>query len=464
MDRSSVEVNRPSFSVIRQDSSSWPNGSYRYGPTVLNCDVHKSYSPWSVDEWRQRIRNGMNATTTLAISSTHVEDSPFLANYELVWPNHPFGYGPWSGSLSGSYAAFYGGQAARSISFDSVDNQAQMDFLRQVRNTQRTMSGGVFLGELGDVIHQITHPAMALRRGLNDYLGVLRKRLRPVTSDSVGYKISSKKRKFAIYRGSDYVWNSDYIISRVPLTARSLSRRDVIAKTVSDTWLEFSFGIRPLLSDIDGAARALGENAYRPPSKRVTGKSRRMARGDVTEGHIGMLDFADGVIGLNYQSQSTEELEVHYHGSVSIEHVDVAASASGLRQLGLGWPDVLPTVWELIPYSFLFDYFSNIGDIVEAMSVRQAAVQWKNRSYRWSQKVTMSGKNVDFHSQSWPQEHYSLSKPGQCAVESVELVREPWLFELSPSFSLRVPGVSTKWLNMAALLGARDSTRQRLRV
>jgi hypothetical protein len=46
------------------------------------------------------------------------------------------------------------------------------------------------------------------------------------------------------------------------------------------------------------------------------------------------------------------------------------------QELQLDLPHFLPTVWDLIPYSFVVDYFTNIGDYLSGLSLRFSDVSW----------------------------------------------------------------------------------------
>jgi hypothetical protein len=51
------------------------------------------------------------------------------------------------------------------------------------------------------------------------------------------------------------------------------------------------------------------------------------------------------------------------------------------QALGLQTQNVIPTLWNLIPWSFVSDYFLNIGAIVSALEVPWGSVKWCNRTY-----------------------------------------------------------------------------------
>lgn len=46
----------------------------------------------------------------------------------------------------------------------------------------------------------------------------------------------------------------------------------------------------------------------------------------------------------------------------------------------------MPTVWELIPYSFLIDYFTNVGDVLQALSTDTSGVHGLWKTEIWESK------------------------------------------------------------------------------
>lgn len=48
--------------------------------------------------------------------------------------------------------------------------------------------------------------------------------------------------------------------------------------------------------------------------------------------------------------------------------------------LGFSFENFIPAVWEVLPWSWLADYFLNIGDIIQAGVTNTSAVTWINRT------------------------------------------------------------------------------------
>jgi hypothetical protein len=130
-----------------------------------------------------------------------------------------------------------------------------------------------------------------------------------------------------------------------------------------------------------------------------------------------------------------------------------------LRVFGLSPEEFVPTVWELLPWSFLVDYFTNIGDILEAGATDTSTVAWIEQATIRSRILEANmDENVDFmRSLLGPELLFLDSSYGELTyrVRSVSRVAAPVLNV--PSFALEVPGSEMKELNMLALFTQANS-------
>lgn len=379
-----------------------------YTDTVTYGDNYK--------DWRSRLANGEQCTTSLSgtkysrkrgpVTSWSNSQSPLFpyitcANTHYIATRHGFRDGelfPYEFSYPGS----------DSTSLVRADAIALGQFVAKIREVQTSFQGGVFLGELGETIRMLSSPAKSLREGLGKYLTSLKKR----------------KRTFRNVRNP-------------------LKRLRAAQTVLADTWLEFSFGWKPLVHDIDDAAKTLANRlASSPKWQPVTAVGRDEQTASVATGSNCGTNM--GSIINRYLYTTTKE--VHYKGQVNVVHPSQNAS----WHAGFIPSDWAPTVWELIPYSFLVDYFANLGQIISCASLLQT-------NLRWSAKTTVekiSQEIVDSYFVPGVSSFFSRAGGTGRIMEKqtkTTFSRAPYNGSLVPSLQFHLPGHDVQWINMAAL-------------
>jgi len=121
-----------------------------------------------------------------------------------------------------------------------------------------------------------------------------------------------------------------------------------IPRNIGQNWLEMQYGWLPLLSDCKSGAESLAHHMS-VPFKQVVRAS--------VESHI-LQDilthsFSAGNIFCHYNQYTTASLKVV-----------LSEPPSAMAQLGLSSPENL--AWELLPWSFVADWFIPIGDFLAA--------------------------------------------------------------------------------------------------
>lgn len=130
------------------------------------------------------------------------------------------------------------------------------------------------------------------------------------------------------------------------------------AKTLSGKWLEVRYGWVPTLYDLEGTLAAL--NAIRYP--RLTARGTSATEALVTSNHDQVWDPTNGHR-LFYKFEKSWKVSVRAYVLYTVEEAWFKA-----HRLGLLCP--LTTVWELVPFSFVVDWFVNIGEWLDAISPR----------------------------------------------------------------------------------------------
>jgi len=141
---------------------------------------------------------------------------------------------------------------------------------------------------------------------------------------------------------------------RILTGRRNASWRD-IPGAASDMWLAYSYGLRPLLADVH-AALFLLEKGYQSAPKPIEVKASSFARVGPAFVHSDSGYYHGGAAGY-----------IQTRGSVRF-FVDNPIFRT-LDQCGLVNP--LSVVWELVPYSFVVDWFLPVGQFISGISPPQ---------------------------------------------------------------------------------------------
>lgn len=130
---------------------------------------------------------------------------------------------------------------------------------------------------------------------------------------------------------------------------------------IPSSWLELQYGWKPLLSDIYGAAKSLEKD---PASRRITTVK---ANSRLT------LDLQGEILPGQDQANTCRAHVKGLHGS--FVRIDVEPDSPGLITMAsMGCTNPLSVAWELVPLSFVVDWFVPIGDFVSSLD---ALVGWK---------------------------------------------------------------------------------------
>lgn len=300
------------------------------------------------------------------------------------------------------------------ISSSKAYASALGNFLTNVNGALSPFKGMVFLGELRETLKMLRRPASALRDGFSTYLKRARREVR-----------------------------------------RHGRRSPKLRKVLGDTWLEYYLGWRPLIGSIEDAAGAYKAFADEVKTSFVIGQGRDETFATSTT----FVDFAANHcywIGTD-KRVSTDTVKfkgevVHRYDGVATGTADRIIDLSGFRL-----EEFVPTIWELIPYSFVVDYFTNIGEILNSVPALSANLAWKSCS-RWQSAIREVGYKADL-----PLIRSSLGPNREPII--VEVSNPSWAERLNysrtvpvltaPSLVLTLPQSPWQWLTLAALINAK---------
>jgi hypothetical protein len=219
-----------------------------------------------------------------------------------------------------------------------TDNLARAAFYKKLKLLETQFQGYIFAGELMETLKMLRHPLVGIRSLSKDFLDTLRKRKRA----------NPKK------------WLND----------------------IGSAWLEQSFGWNPLLNDVSDAVKAYQRLVKPVQTQKLSASASKTydrTRDRSTVYWPGyQATYDSGCTFHTVSSWFLENVKIRYKGAL-IARVK-APSWQNKDLFGFEPQNFIPAAWELLPWSFLADYFANIGDILDASIVSTRNLAWVNKS------------------------------------------------------------------------------------
>jgi len=386
-------------------------------------DVTYGRSRTGIDnpKWRVQVSDGLNAGTPF---TGWVQDVFFHpCNFELGYDFRLTVNSPWTSYVSRAVGLvnyqnnipqnqYLGGNKVAEANAAAVKK-----LYRKLKKVRSQFAGGIVLGELHKTVDLIARPASTLRHSIMKFL----KRTR-----GNGWRQGTKD------------WS----------------------KAIADAYLEETFGWEPLLQDISDGAKALRRLKGKDHPLRFKVKASEVTVGTLTgtEAHLGITQSR---LVVSRDADVKREDTVVYYGAFK-ESVLRAISDDRLQRIidlsGFSWRDVVPTAWELLPWSFLVDYFTNIGDLLEALSTDTSVVGWLSKvtvsetvhstTFELDRAATQAALNPLYY-----RVRYLSGSTGTTICKYRSVSREVNLAVPNMLFQWETPGLwSRKTLNLVALL------------
>ncbi len=371
----------------------------------------------SLPNWRAIIKSGGDATTSFDAYRQSVS-----AEVGYAWNESWNSLGKFQRNLYESHGYPYLMEGWSDLSpmwipsdMEVEANDAALRFLyKRLREVRTKMQGGVFLGELRETIRMIKSPFKGLRDKTASYLHNLR------------------SRRSAVER----LW---------PPRKRAKKLADVL----SETWLEYRFGVLPLCSDLDDAMTAYHHLILREMRNRVsaTGRSERVTIQPPVDGSFGQVL-------TRQEKRKTYRVSVRYKAGL-LWKVDRDMSNGDWRResLGLTIREFVPTAWEILPWSFLVDYFVNVGEILEASVTDTSNVHYIVKTVRKETEVSLVCNVDNGRMQQLAGQLYISSGGSAGSAKQVysTVARRKLLTIPMPRLQVGIPSSPIQWANMAAL-------------
>lgn len=430
--KSSSRTYRGVFRCTGRSNFSFPD------VTLMPVNATQTYTSTRSDgggykNWKERIKKGQDCTTL--VQGTHislVDRRPSKGWYTRYQRDE-------NNVLQGPVKVSYDGytQPTRPVPAPVVltiqrldaEARATKKFYSKLASINQDMQGLVFLGELKQTLRMLRNPAEAfMKAARNDYLNVLKRH---------------KKR----HKGQRW----------------SESHPKAWADAVTGSWLEFQFGVQPLISDLKGAYDALDRLNWDPVVRKLIHAVGRDHQPDGTP--------SVGVWGTSYNLSFTSEVWKTMRKKVVFRALwernrdapeDLTTGKRLAESFGINMNEFVPTLWELMPWSFLLDYFTNIGDILEQSFASTSDIRWVARTIIhdheafYTSKVDEKAIIYNNSGGQYPNKVIAFDPKPREAFSHYRrrsFTREPWRIPNASKFMWEVPGSPLKYGNMTALLG-----------
>lgn len=352
-------------------------------------------------KWRQQIREGRGATTPMTAIKKTITQTPGL--FECTGNVTPL-LVP-SGRRKAVVVAL---ADAPNLTIDSVgvidataDKMAAGTYYNKVRDKMSTFKGSVFAAESVQAKRMMIDRAQRMLTKIPYFQDRLRKR-----------------------------W------------VKSRTKRGKL-KTLSNSWLELQFGWLPLASDIEDAYEVL--NTPVPQFKLVT-----------AYGNSGFMEaqslqtHAAGIANWQSETRTYQWCQVRYRGMIRAR---ASATGSQLLDFGVGVREFLPTLWEVIPWSFAVDYFTNVSEIVNAISYASVEALWINKTTRY-QRTSESVSTAWINKSGLYESTERINVPSKFTVQVDKVVRTGIASVPIPPLTFQLPKLR-QVLNLTALAVSR---------
>lgn len=396
-----------SFTLPQRYFIRLPNGAYSEKSENVTVSYSETRIGNPVPAWEYKIRHLTSASSGYSRSLT-LEVKPSNWSVSLSYPGDPGVY--WE-KLSGIN---HSSLPAKPLYNSKAYEIALGNFLSDASSAIAPLKGGVLVGELRETLRMIRNPASALRDGISAYL--------------------KRARRLRREHGR-----------RNPHTLR---------KVLSNSWLEYVYGWVPLIEDLKSATEAYTKLKNKVETVRAFGKG---SSGSKTPGVVGLGGHSN-YIRYNQIVSLSQMTTCRIKGVCKADLQGVDAEAADRLQTALGFniQDFLPTVWELIPYSFVVDMFTNIGDILNSGYGLTSDWVWTSKS-----ELNESVKEVARYA--------DLGKIAALTNGRAKVTEEsgrPLVMSLKtytrgipqlrlPSLVFEIPSSPWSWANLAALISSK---------
>jgi hypothetical protein len=281
--------------------------------------------------WQKQIAAKTNATTPYVLQKRVYSpgNGYAVATWSVYGPPTPYSWRKNVCYAQGSILAPYlSGVPSRDPAIvEQCEVAARSDFLGKIRDMRSPFKGPVFLKELRETMRMIKNPMDSLYKGIRDYVSTNRRR------------------------------------------RRQIHRNPTI---LSDSYLEYTYGWQPLLSDVKSGLETYNRLIGRAQVHPVRARHEMSGPPALSTG----MAYAGTWIQLSWTRKRVFEVTCVVGGALKDQLTTGPSASRALDLCAFRMDEFIPTVWECIPYSFLVDYFTNVGSVVNGWFTQTSDLAW----------------------------------------------------------------------------------------
>lgn len=406
-------IDKVNLGATRLYTSSWNHLGFNPPNVTINTWTNESHGTTN-DQWESRIRLKDDVTSSfwarqISVDRTdgYICSKGWVNNSKIPANLREDGK---AGSIShSSFSTFPAGDSG----LTRARQMASANFWDTVQSVRHSIEGGELLGELGRTAKAIKSNASSVLQLLTDWRGSWR-------------KIRKHNRR--------------------------LSKRQLLGHA-GDTYLAWKFGYDPLMKDIKALATQLEEDYVEVVP--ITAKGFGV-------GATSVDTVQAGLVGCNYDivtiTKSTTKFR--YDAGVLVQRYGSKGFAD---RLGIHPNNFLPTLYNLLPWTWMIDYFTNVGSLINGLYNIGVRYSYKSQTYVTTKEVThVAGVNPRPASGlGWiDAPGYPIMVPSVAKWTAKYVQRTPGGPDAWPDLQFRFPlttnvGGRWQWGNIAAVLAAR---------
>lgn len=308
------------------------------------------------------------------------------------------------------------------------ENRAISNLHKTIRDAE--LNGYALLGELRETIGMLRKPFAAAREGTSKFLYTYH------------IQVSRAKKRYKHAKS-----NADL----------ERTRRQAVVDSTSGSWLELQFGLQPLIADVKAIVGTIQKEVNRLQLNRRFQGTSPLHWGGVAEKYSDSSPIAYNLI-MRVSKTRLTQASTRY---VAIYRPNIRGSVDYLDRvktsLGFDLENFVPALYELAPWSFLIDYFVNLGSMIECATTSTDGLVTCTKTTRQQTR-----KIIYEYAYLYPRAVSDGIWTGSSLVgkthASRDLLRTTVVRTVLqtlpvPTLTYSVPGWgSLKWANMAALI------------